>query len=49
MTRNFSKSELASKLTDLYFREVARIGFKRSLEVEEIVSAYYYALKKLDE
>ncbi len=49
MAHNFSKSELASKLADLYFREVARIGFKRSLDVEEIVSAYYYALKRLDE
>lgn len=37
----------AIKLSHLYFKEIARLGFKRSLELEDIINAYFYSLARL--
>lgn len=42
-----SNEEIASRLVGIYFREVARLGYKRSLTLDETINAYYYALSKL--
>jgi len=39
--------EVAYKLVQLYFGEVARQGFKRSLDLDSIINAYLYALGRL--
>lgn len=39
--------EVALKITRLYFQEVARMGFKRQLDLDQMINAYFYALKKL--
>ena len=41
--------ELAAKIVKVYFREVARIGFKRSLTLDEVINAYYYTLSRLEQ
>jgi hypothetical protein len=40
--------ELAFKIVRLYFEEIARLGFKRQLDLDQIINAYFYTLKKLD-
>ncbi|HIH21776.1 MAG TPA: hypothetical protein HA222_03930 [Candidatus Diapherotrites archaeon] len=42
-----SDEELAVRLVSLYFEEIARMGFKRQLELEDVINAYYHALGKL--
>ncbi|MFH1256931.1 MAG: hypothetical protein V1494_06605 [Candidatus Diapherotrites archaeon] len=42
-----SDEESALKLTRLYFRDIARLGFKRNLELDAIINAYLYALSRL--
>lgn len=39
--------QVAVKLVSLYFEEIARMGFKRSLELDSVVNAYMYALERL--
>ncbi|MBI2598314.1 MAG: hypothetical protein HYW50_03900 [Candidatus Diapherotrites archaeon] len=39
--------EIAVGLAALYFREIARLGFKRSLEIDDVINAYFYALARL--
>jgi hypothetical protein len=39
--------EVAFKVVRLYFEEIARLGFKRQLDLDQIINAYFYALKKL--
>ncbi|MCX6802270.1 MAG: hypothetical protein NT067_04115 [Candidatus Diapherotrites archaeon] len=39
--------DIAIKLTSLYFQEVARTGFKKSLTLSEIINAYQYVLGRL--
>lgn len=46
--KDMSNEEIAVKLVNLYFQEVARTGFKKSLTLSEIVSAYQYALGRLE-
>ena len=40
-------SEVAFKIVRLYFEEIARLGFKRQLDLDQIINAYFYTLKKL--
>lgn len=40
--------EIAIRLLDIYFKEIARHGFKRSLSLDEVLKAYQYILSKLD-
>lgn len=39
--------EVAFRIVRLYFEEIARLGFKRQLDIDQIINAYFYALKKL--
>ncbi|MEM0360313.1 MAG: hypothetical protein QXK06_03180 [Candidatus Diapherotrites archaeon] len=40
--------DIAIRLTSLYFQEVARTGFKKSLTLSEIINAYQYVLGRLE-
>ncbi len=40
--------EVAFRIVRLYFEEIARLGFKRQLDLDQIINAYFYALKKLE-
>ncbi|MDP2666973.1 MAG: hypothetical protein Q8P05_05745 [Candidatus Diapherotrites archaeon] len=42
-----SAEEVAVRLTNLYFEEIARLGFKRRLDFDAIINAYYYCLQRL--
>ncbi len=42
-----SDEEVAVKIVQIYFEEVARFGLKRSLDLDAIINAYYYALARL--
>ena len=39
--------EVAFKIVRLYFEEIARLGFKRQLDVDQILNSYFYTLKKV--
>ncbi|MFA6419984.1 MAG: hypothetical protein WCW13_04220 [archaeon] len=39
--------EVAFRIVRLYFEEIARNGFKRQLDLDQMINAYFYALKKL--
>ena len=39
--------EVAFRIVRLYFEEIARLGFKRQLDLDQIINAYFYTLKKL--
>jgi len=42
-----SVDEVAHDIVDLYFREIARLGFKRKLDLEDTVQAYEFVRNKL--
>lgn len=42
-----SDEEVAVKVVQIYFEEVARFGLKRSLDLDAIINAYYYTLARL--
>ncbi|MBI4053560.1 MAG: hypothetical protein HY394_06010 [Candidatus Diapherotrites archaeon] len=42
-----SVDEVAHDIVDLYFREIARLGFKRKLDLEDTVKAYEFVRNKL--
>ncbi len=42
-----SQEEVAARLVHIYFREIARLGYKRRLALDEVINAYYYALSRL--
>lgn len=39
--------QVAAQLVKLYFEEIARLGFKRSLDLDSIINAYFYCLQRL--
>lgn len=39
--------EIAFKIIQTYFIEIARVGFKRKLTLDEIIDAYFYALARV--
>ncbi len=41
-------AHLAADLVRLYFEEIARAGFKKTLTLSEIINAYKFALEKLE-
>lgn len=43
------KEEVAFRIVRLYFEDIARLGFKRQLDLDQMINAYFYTLKKLDE
>jgi hypothetical protein len=44
---NPDAEEIAFKIIQTYFMEVARLGFKRQLSLDEIINAYFYALARV--
>ncbi|MEK6820811.1 MAG: hypothetical protein AABY11_00230 [archaeon] len=48
MDVDLSNEEVAVRLTRLYFEEIARLGFKRRLDFDSIINAYYYCLQRLN-
>lgn len=47
MKKHVSDEEVAFKLVSIYFEEIARLGFKRSLDLDAIINAYFYTLQRL--
>lgn len=45
--RSLTNEEMSTKLVNLYLQEVARLGMKRNLTLDEVINAYYYALHRL--
>jgi hypothetical protein len=39
--------EVAFNVVKLYFEQVARLGFKRKLDLDAIINAYFYTLDRL--
>ncbi len=39
--------EMAFRMVKLYFEEIARLGFKRTLDLDAIINAYFYSLTRL--
>ena len=42
-----SDEEVAARIVQVYFKEIARLGYKRTLNLDETINAYYYVLSKL--
>ena len=40
--------EVSFRIVRLYFEEIARLGFKRQLDLDQIINAYFYVLNRLD-
>lgn len=47
MAKGMSNEEVAAKLVQIYFKEIARLGHKRRLTLDETINAYYYTLSKI--
>lgn len=45
--RGMPDEQVAAQLVKLYFEEIARLGFKRSLDFDSIINAYFYCLQRL--
>ncbi|HLC45426.1 MAG TPA: hypothetical protein VJI67_00975 [archaeon] len=48
MAGSVPREEIAFKLVELYLEEAARTGFKRNLEFDDVINAYFYALGRLN-
>jgi len=42
-----SNEEIAARIVQIYFEEVARLGFRRKLSLDETINSYYYTLLRL--
>lgn len=42
-----SDEEMAFRMVKLYFEEIARLGFKRTLDLDAIINAYFYSLVRM--
>lgn len=47
MASALSNEEVAARLVKIYFKEIARLGYKRRLTLDETINAYYYTLLRL--
>ena len=47
MVAKLNDEEIASRIVQIYFKEIARLGYKRTLSLDEVINAYYYALSRL--
>ena len=47
MKKPMSNEEISFQLVNIYFEEIARLGFKRSLDLDAIINAYFYTLGNL--
>lgn len=43
---SLSDEEVAYRIVNLYFQDIARLGVKRGLSLDEIINAYLYALER---
>ena len=39
--------EVAFRIVRLYFEEIARLGFKRQLDLDQMINSYFYSLNRL--
>lgn len=44
-----SKEVIAYLIVKLYFEEIARLGYKRKLDLDAIIAAYFYVHNKLED
>ena len=44
-----SDDDLAKYIVEIYFRDIARYSFKRSLNLEDTLNAYDFVRKKISE
>ena len=44
-----SKEEVAYSIIKMYFGNIARLGFKRRLDLDAVINSYLYTLKRLKE
>ena len=44
---NPDDEEIAFKIVQTYFKEIARYGFKKQLTLDEIINAYFYSLARV--
>ncbi len=42
-----TNEDVAARIVQIYFKEIARLGYKRTLTLDETINAYYYVLSKL--
>jgi len=47
MAKTLRNEEIAARIVQIYFKEIARLGYKRRLTLDETINAYYYTLSKL--
>ena len=45
--KKLSDEEVSYRLVHLYFEEIARLGFKRRLDLDSILNAYLYCLQRV--
>lgn len=45
--KKISNEEIAFRIVSIYFEEIARLGFKRSLDLDSIINAYFFTLEKI--
>ncbi len=45
--KELADEEVAFKLVSLYFEQIAKLGFKRKLDIDAIINAYFYTLNRL--
>ncbi len=43
-----SREIVAYNIVKLYFEQIARLGYKRKLDLDAIITAYFYVLGKLE-
>ena len=44
-----SNEEIAYSIIEMYIGNIARLGFKRRLDLDAVINAYLYTLKRLKE
>jgi len=44
-----SKEIVAYNIVKLYFEQIARLGYKRKLDLDAIITAYFYVHNKLED
>ena len=49
MNQMVANEEMALRLVNLYFKEIARLGFKRKLDLDSIMNAYLYTLNRIED
>jgi len=47
MAVEWDEEEIAFKLMQTYFKEIARFGFKKRLTLDEIINSYLYSLARV--